>query len=204
MHGNRIWRSWTANTRGELTEATASINDPAASGFGDFQFYPFARGSHQYQRLQEVLTSDAFRSAKYRIVLVHRSVFGLGDNGTPVMAQTEATFEYTDATGAVRTMGPFAFPIDRATWNGQIQRVLDAGRMRYVKYDYPLSKDLWRNDIEPLLTAAGVQLVQIGHSHPWCRRKVGNLHLWHLCQQPVAARSAPPTDAQVAGLTTLR
>lgn len=187
MDGNRIWRSWTANTRGKLTEATASINDPAARGFGDFQFNPFARGSRQYQWLREILASDAFRPAKYRIELVQQSVFGLGDNATPITAQTEATFEYTDATGAVRTMGPFAFPIDRATWNGQIQPVLDAGRMRYVKYDYPLSKDLWRHEIEPLLTSAGVQLVRVGHSHLWCRRKVGNLHLWRLCQQPVAA-----------------
>lgn len=214
MDGNRIWRSWTANTRSKLTEATASINDPSAWGFGDFQFHPFAKGSRQYQWLQEVLASDAFRSAKYKIVLVHQSVFGLGDNATPVMAQTEATFEYSDTTGAIRTMGPFAFPIDRATWNGQIQPVLDAGRMRYVKYDYPLSKDLWRGDIEPLLTAAGVQLVQVGHSHLWCRSKVGNMHYIETSNvgnsygayvsNLAPRRSGPPTDAQVASLTSLR
>jgi hypothetical protein len=214
MDGNRIWRGWGANTRGKLTEATASLNDPSQWGFGDFQFHPFARGSRQYQWLQEVLASDAFKSAKYKIVMVHQSVFGLGDNATPVMAQTQATFEYSDAAGAVQTMGPFAFPIDRATWNGQIQPVLDAGRMRYVKYDYPLAGDLWRNEVEPLLVAAGVQLVQVGHSHLWCRSKVGGMHYLETSNvgnsygayvaQLAPRRSAVPADSALAGRTSLR
>ncbi len=214
MDGNRIWRSWSANSRSKMTEATASINDPSAWGFGDFQFHPFAKGSRQYQWLQEVLASESFRTAKYKIVLVHQSVFGLGDNATPVMAQTEATFEYADEAGTIRTMGPFAFPIDAATWNGRIQPVLDAGRMRYVKYDYPLSKDLWRTDIEPLLVAAGVQLVQVGHSHLWCRSKVGTMNYIETSNVGNSygayvanlspRRSAPPTEAQVAALTSLR
>ena len=126
--------------------------------------------------VQEVLASEAYRTAKYKVVMVHQSVFGLGDNATPVMAQTQASFEYVDAAGAVRVLGPLPFPIDPATWNGQIQPIIDAGRMRFVKYDYPLSGDLWRNDIEPMLVGAGVQLVHVGHSHLWCRSKVGTMN----------------------------
>lgn len=176
MDGNRIWRSWGATAKGKLSEAPASMNQPADWGFGDFQFHPFARGSRQYRWLQEVLASEAYRTAKYKVVMVHQSVFGLGDNAIPVMAQTQASFEYTDAAGAVKVLGPVAFPIDAATWNGQIQPIVDAGRMRFVKYDYPLSGDLWRNDIEPMLIGAGVQLVHVGHSHLWCRSKVGTMN----------------------------
>jgi len=176
MDGNRIWRSWSAAGKGKLSEAPGSMNKSAEWGFGDFQFHPFAKGSRQYAWLQEVLASQAFRSAKYKVVMFHQSVFGLGDNAVPVMAQTQASFEYTDAAGAVQTLGPLAFPIDAATWNGQIQPIIDAGRMRFVKYDYPLSQDLWRSDIEPLLLGAGVQLVHVGHSHLWCRSKVGTLN----------------------------
>ncbi len=176
MDGNRIWRSWGATAKGKLSEAPASMNNPAEWGFGDFQFHPFARGSRQYRWLQEVLASEAYRTAKYKVVMVHQSVFGLGDNATPVMAQTQASFEYTDAAGAVQVLGPLAFPIDPATWNAQVQPIIDAGRMRFVKYDYPLSADLWRSDIEPLLIGAGVQLVHVGHSHLWNRSKVGTLN----------------------------
>ena len=176
MDGNRIWRSWGATGRGKLSEATASMNRPAEWGFGDFQFHPFAKGSRQYSWLQGILASEAFRTAKYKVVMVHQSVFGLGDNAIPVMAQTQASFEYADAGGAVRTLGPIPFPIDATTWNTQIQPIIDAGRMRFVKYDYPLSQDLWRSDIEPLLVGAGVQLVHVGHSHLWCRSKVGTLN----------------------------
>ena len=213
LDGNRIWRGWAAGTRGKFTEATADINNPEAWGFGDFQFWPFAQGSQQFAWLQEQLASEAFRTAKYRIVLVHQSVFGLGDNATPVMAQTQASFDYEDENGARQILGPLPFPISAAVWNTQIKPIVDAGRMRYIKYDYPLAGDLWKNDIEPLLVAAGVQLVHMGHSHLWCRAQVGGLHYIETSNvgnsygayvaDLAPRRSAAPTPANTAGATTL-
>lgn len=212
MDGNRIWRGWGANTKGKFSEAVNDVNDLSKWGFGDFQFWPFAKGSRQYEWLQEVLASDAFKTAKYKITMVHQSVFGLGDNATPVMSQTQASFEYEDSAGTLRTMGPFAFPISAETWRQQIQPVIDEGRMRYVKYDYPLNQDLWKTDIEPLLVEAGVQLVHVGHSHLWCRSQVGNMHYIETSnvgnsyggyvEELTPRRSAAPTATQTANLTS--
>jgi hypothetical protein len=176
MDGNRIWRGWGANSKGKLSETLADVNNPDAWGFGDFQFWPFGKGSRQYTWLQGVLDSAEFKSAKYKIVMVHQSVFGLGDNAIPTMAQTKVSFDYEDINGQRRILGPLALPISAATWASEIQPIIAAKRMRYVKYDYPLAEDVWKTDIEPLLVAAGVQLVHVGHSHLWCRSKVGNLN----------------------------
>lgn len=176
LDGNRIWRGWGANSRGKLSESLDAVNNPDAWGFGDFQFWPFGKGSTQYQWLQQQLASDAFKSAKYKIVMVHQSIFGLGDNAIPTMAQTQVSFDYEDTDGQRRILGPMALPISREVWQSQIQPIVAGNRMRYVKYDYPLEQDLWKTDIEPLLLAAGVQLVQVGHSHLWCRAKVGSIN----------------------------
>jgi hypothetical protein len=212
MDGNRIWRGWGANTRGKFSEATASLNKTDEWGFGDFQFWPFAKGSRQYAWLLEVLASEAFRTAKYKVVMVHQSVFGLGDNATPVMAQTQASFEYIDANGARQVRGPFAFPIAADVWATQIQPLIDSGFMGYVKYDYPLSGDLWKTEIEPLLMQAGVQLVHVGHSHLWCRSKVGNMHYLETSNvgnsygayiaELTAKRNKVPTPTQTQALTS--
>lgn len=212
LDGNRIWRGWTANTTGKFSEATANVNDPSTWGFGDFQFWPFAKGSEQFTWLQGVLASESFKSAKYKIVMVHQSIFGLGDNATPVMAQTQVSFDYVDTAGARQILGPLSFPLSRTVWETQVQPILASGRMRYVKYDYPLSGDLWKNDLEPVLLAAGVQLVHVGHSHLWCRSKVGSINYIETSnvgnsygayvEELAPRRAAVPSVAQTQALTT--
>lgn len=49
-------------------------------------------------------------------------------------------------------------------------------RVRYIRYEYPLEADIWKNHIEPLLLAHNVQLMHTGHSHLWNRSKVGAMH----------------------------
>ena len=176
LDGNRIWRSWSPNIKGKFTEALADMNKPENWGFGDHHFWPFGAGSTQHDWLKTVLASDDFKSAKYKVVMVHQSIFGLGDNATPVMAQNVMSLDVANEDGSRSIVGPFTFPIAPDVWNAQIQPLIDAGRIRYVKYDYPLEQDLWKRDVEPLLVDAGVQLVHVGHSHLWNRAKVGNLH----------------------------
>ncbi len=213
LDANRIWRGWGPNARGKFTELNEAINDPQRWGFGDFQFWPFAKGSTQYQWLETTLASEACRSARYRIVMAHQSIFGLGDNATPVMAQTQASFEYDDGTGGRQVLGPLPFPISPERWQAEIQPIIDAGRMRFVKYDYPLAEDIWNSDIEPLLLAADVHLVHVGHSHLWCRSRVGGLNYLETSNvgnsyggyvaEASPRRSQPPTSAQIAEFTSL-
>ncbi|MFQ3596511.1 MAG: hypothetical protein SNJ63_10415 [Sphingomonadaceae bacterium] len=176
LDANRIWRTWNANQRGKFTEnfnnaAGRLFDNPSDWGFGDFTFRPFGRGSRQYEWLQQVLASEACRSARFRIVLTHQTPFGLGDNAVPVQAMQRVTVELTDGG----LIGPFPASEWPQRWL-ELEPRLRAGQVRYVRYEYPLADDIWRNDIEPLLLAAGVHLVHCGHSHLWNRSRVGNLH----------------------------
>ncbi len=176
LDANRIWRTWNANQRGKFTEnfnnTTRRVFDnPSDWGFGDFTFRPFGRGSRQFDWLQTVLASEACRTARYRIVLTHQTPFGLGDNAVPVQAMQRVTVELV--SGGL--IGPFPASDWPQRWP-EVEERLRAGDVRYVRYEYPLADDIWRNDIEPLLLAANVHLVHCGHSHLWNRSRVGNLH----------------------------
>jgi hypothetical protein len=183
MNASRVWRTWNiqegpANApfspRGKFTEFTSELNDPSEWGFGDMWFETYNSGSEQYNWLQQVLASQAFRDAKYRVVIGHQTMFGIGDNAVPVMANPVATLVYSQ-TGSLRTRD-YTWPIDRATWEAEIQPLVEQNAIREIRYEYPLEQDVWKNDIEPLLIANNVQLVHTGHSHVWNRAAVGNLN----------------------------
>lgn len=176
MDANRIWRTWNANQRGKFTEqfnnGLGRINDNADTwGFGDLTFRNFGRGSQQYQWLQQTLASPACRSARYRIVISHQTMAGLGDNGVPVQAMQRVTVELTDGT----LIGPFPASEWPARWP-TVDAARAAGRIRYIRYEYPLQDDIWLNDIEPLLLENNVHMVQTGHSHVWNRCISNGLH----------------------------
>jgi hypothetical protein len=176
LHANRIWRVWNANQRGKFTEqvptGSAQVTQSTDNwGFGDFTFVPFARGSRQYQWLEQVLQSEAARTARYRIVMSHQTMAGLGDNAVPVLAEQRVTIELT--TGAL--IGPFAASEWPNRWP-QVRDAVAANAVKYVRYEYPRADDIWRNDIEPLLQRHNVNLVHTGHSHLWNRTRSGSLH----------------------------
>lgn len=142
LYGTRIWRSpsLAENTRGKFRESAAHINQPDQWGWGEFIFEDMTEGSEQYDWLKAELESDAFQKAKYKVVLMHHPVHGLGDNSNPA----------------------FADPV-------QILDRDENGLLTGVRYEYPLENDMFVNHIEPLLNAHGVQLVHTGHSHLWNR-----------------------------------
>lgn len=175
LDANRVWRGWGATERGKFTErfdnGTGRVTANADEwGFGDLTFRPFGPGSQQFAWLQQTLQSEACRTAKHRIVLSHQTMAGLGDNAVPVQAEIRATVELTDGS----LIGPFAASEFASRWPA-IQAALSTQRVRFVRYEYPLAGDIWRNHIEPLLQAANVQLVHTGHSHLWNRVRAGNL-----------------------------
>jgi len=179
MNVSRIWRTWNVNPgdRSKFIEALAESNNPAEWGFGEFLFERFDENSEQYRWLVETLASEAAQSAKYRVVLAHQGVFGLGDNAVPVLGDPVMDLVYIDGSGVEQTRR-VTLPDDpqarRTVFENEVAPLL--GSLTEVRYEYPLDQDLWRSAIEPVLMANDVQLVHIGHSHLWNRARVGNLN----------------------------
>lgn len=172
MNVSRVWRNWNPG-RGKFHEDARTLEQPDEWGFGDMFFAHYNFGTPQYEWLVDQLESDAFKSSKYRIVLGHQTMFGLGDNTLPVMADPIMYITYTDGDGAeqVKVVNT---PFTRATWETEIEPLI--GSITNINYTYPISEDIWTNDIEPLLLDAGVDLVHTGHSHLWNRSRVENLN----------------------------
>ncbi len=175
MNVSRMWRTWEVKpeSRGKFSERRDELSNPDAWGFGDMWFETFNEGSEQYEWLREVLASEAFQNARYRMVMAHQSPFGVGDNVIPVMADPVATIFYTDAAGITQTLQA-TLPFTPEQWQETVMPLL--GSITEIRYEYPLENDVWRNDIEPLLVESGVDLVLTGHSHLWNRAQVGAMH----------------------------
>ncbi|MFT4638378.1 MAG: hypothetical protein ACI8T1_001698 [Verrucomicrobiales bacterium] len=137
------------------------MTDPETWVFGDHVFAPFGPGSPQYQWLTKTLQSEAFQQAKHKIVMAHQSMFGLGENAYPVLAAPEASLVYDRGQGPETLK--LTHPISKKDWDANVEPLVAS--LQSINYHYPVEKDVWRNDIDPLLLNAGVQLVLSGHSH---------------------------------------
>ncbi len=140
----RIWRSpeQDPTTRGKYQEALSQLDRPESWGYGQFPFADLSKGSRQYEWLSQVVSSDAFRSAPLRVVMLHHPIHGLGANVVPAFSPPRQIIERTDDD-----------------------------TIRSIRYAYPPDLDMLVNDVKPLLEAAGVDLVLNGHSHLWNRLK---------------------------------
>jgi len=150
LFATNIWRSPTRDRdrTSRYHEAQRHLDDPEQWRYGQHIFEPIGVGSAQYQWLQQELASPEFQQAHYKIVMFHHPPHTLGDNIVPA---------YTDP-------------------QPQFERSPD-GRLQGVRYEYPLEQDYLARDLEPLLSAAGVQLVHFGHSHLWNRfRNASGVH----------------------------
>ncbi|WP_323750520.1 fibronectin type III domain-containing protein [Marinobacter sp.] len=175
MNVSRIWRSWSVNgeNRSKFVEPLGDLENPQAWGFGEFMFERFDKNSEQFQWLSEVVQSDAFQQARYKVVMAHQGVFGLGDNTVPVLADPIMQLVEPDGEGGENIV-ELPFPISPEDWQNEVIPRLPS--ISEIRYQYPLTNDIWFNDIEPFLVENGVDLVAIGHSHVWNRSKVGDMH----------------------------
>ena len=179
MNVSRIWRPWGTgpDDGGKFKEADRDVNRPEEWGFGEFIFTPFHAGTTQYDWLRRVLASDAAQGARYRVVMAHQSVHGLGDNAVPAHVDPVMHVDWTD-DGGVDRQTTFALPADptlrAAAFGREVAPLI--GRITQVRYSYDLAQDLFRRDIEPLLHLHDVDLLLTGHSHVWTRSKTGNLN----------------------------
>lgn len=142
LFATRIWRTPAIdrNRQSKFDEPTGSFGDEMEQGWGSHIFERIDVGSEQYEWLARELQSEAFRSARYKVVLVHHPIHTLGDNVNP----------------------PFTDPV-------RIVERDDAGNVTRIRYEYPKPDNHLVRDVEPLLNAAGVDLVHNGHSHVWNR-----------------------------------
>ncbi|WP_164929004.1 metallophosphoesterase family protein [Gloeobacter violaceus] len=147
LYATRIWRSPEPGTRGKYGEHPEDLADPKRWGYGELIFEPICAGSAQYAWLERELASSAFRTARFRVVMLHHPVHGLGGNIVPPYTDPHPHIE-RDATGQVTAVG----------------------------YSYPKAEDVLIRDLQPLLEASGVQLVLFGHCHLWNRFTSGATH----------------------------
>lgn len=138
-----IWRApeREGERPGKFDERAADLDNPDAWGYGQHIFEPIDKGSAQYAWLRDELESAPSRSARYRVVMMHQPVHGVGGLTSPA---------FTDPV-----------PL--------IERDPASGRVTRVRYEYPLGRDYLLRDVEPLLSEHGVQLVVNGHTHIWNR-----------------------------------
>ena len=142
LYVTSIWRSpeLAGDVRGRYKESDDSLESPEDWGYGQHIFEAIAKGSPQYQWLQQELQSPAYQQAKYKIVMLHHPPHTLGGNIVPAYTDPQPQ-EYHD----------------------------EDGRLKSRYYDYPIENDYIIRDLIPLLESAGVQLVYYGHSHLWNR-----------------------------------
>ncbi|MEO0410436.1 MAG: metallophosphoesterase [Pseudomonadota bacterium] len=184
MNVSRIWRTWNVRAdneglsrdRGKFIEWGQENNNPDEWGFGDFHYERFDEDSEQFAWLKSELESEAYQNSKYKIVLAHHTIFGLGDNAVPVHAQPVMYVDY-EVDGETQTKEldfPYDYEQRAAVFEAEVEPLL--GSITEVRYEYPLTQDLWKTQVEPLLLENDVQLVHVGHSHVWNRAKVGSIN----------------------------
>jgi hypothetical protein len=145
----QVWRTPAAAGRGRFQEATEDLERPERWGYGQHIFEPVGRGSRQYGWLERVLASTEARRARFRVVMFHHSGHSLGAHCVP----------------------PFTDPVQA------VHHDPAAGPVTAVTYHYPFADDHILRDLEPLFSAAGVNLVLSGHSHLWNRfRNAAGVH----------------------------
>ena len=142
LYVTNIWRSPSleSDIKGRYRERTEELNQPEKWGYGQHIFEPIVKGSSQYHWLEQELQSEAFKQAKYKIVMFHHPPHTLGGNIVPPYTDPLPQIEYDE--------------------NEQITS---------VRYEYPQENDYIIRDVLPLLESAEVQLVYYGHSHLWNR-----------------------------------
>lgn len=142
LYATCVWRSPNPGPQepGRYGESPDHLEQPERWGWGQHSFEPIATGTPQYDWLVAELASEAFRGARYKIVMLHHPPHTLGDNIVP----------------------PYTDPIQLLDHDAQ-------GHIQSIRYHYPRDRDHLITTLVPLLAAAGVQLVYYGHSHLWNR-----------------------------------
>lgn len=142
LYVTNMWRSpnLSPEVRGRYQERRDDLETPENWGYGQHIFGDITPGSEQYRWLKTQLDTEAFQTAKYKIVMFHHPPHTLGGNIVP----------------------PYTKPIQQKEYNY-------SGELQAITYQYPQAEDYIVKDLLPLLVSAKVDLVFYGHSHLWNR-----------------------------------
>jgi hypothetical protein len=142
LYAANMWRSPSldSSSKGKYREQKEDFNKPDNWGYGQHIYESISKGSTQYKWLEKELSSQEFKKAKYKIVMLHNPPHSIGENIVPAFTNPIQIIE-RDKTGNIQTL----------------------------HYEYPKKADYLIRDVIPLLEKARVQLVFYGHSHIWNR-----------------------------------
>ena len=98
LYVTNIWRtpSLEADARGRYKESDRELNNPEEWGYGQHIFEPIAKGSPQYEWLEQELQSEAYQQAKYKIVMFHHPPHTLGGNIVPPYTDPQPKEYYSE------------------------------------------------------------------------------------------------------------
>ncbi|MBD2038688.1 metallophosphoesterase family protein [Leptolyngbya sp. FACHB-321] len=176
LYITNVWRvpSLAADAKGKYRERDQDIKEAQSIqdwGWGQHLFEPIAKGTPQYNWLEQELNSPEFKQAKYKLVMFHHPPHSLGENIVPA---------YTDPVQIMDTEEVEVKPdglviITQASPRNQSKPQIDTSKpfkqtvTKAIRYEYPIKDDYIIRDVVPLLEKANVQLVFYGHSHLWNR-----------------------------------
>ena len=97
LYVTNIWRSPSleVDTQGRYKESEANLDRPEEWGYGQHIFEAIAKGSEQYDWLEQELKSEAYQQAKYKIVMLHHPPHTLGSNIVPPFTDPQPKVYYT-------------------------------------------------------------------------------------------------------------
>ena len=174
LYITNVWRtpSLAADAKGKYRERDQEIEKTQENiknwGWGQHLFEPIAKGSTQYNWLEQELHSPEFKQAKYKMVMFHHPPHSLGENIVP--AYTKPLQVVETENGEVRQDSSEAAQaaFSKQPLSGSSKPSKQAVT-KTIRYEYPIKDDYIIRDVVPLLEKAGVQLVFYGHSHLWNR-----------------------------------
>ena len=175
LYITNVWRvpSLAADAKGKYREREQDIEDAQENvknwGWGQHLFEPIAKGSPQYNWLEQELNSPEFKRAKYKLVMFHHPPHSLGENIVPAYTDPVQIMDTEEVE--VKLGGSRAITYDARRHQPSPDRCkpLKETTTKAVRYEYPIEDDYIIRDVVPLLEKADVQLVFYGHSHLWNR-----------------------------------
>lgn len=166
LYSTRPYRRRWNEGLNKYQEDPEHLSDPRNWAFGDFLFEDLRPGSEQAAWLEDVVASRSYRNARFRYFMAHEASRGAGGNAIPLKAMPSQTIEYSDSAGSTRTKS-FEYPISLETWKTEIEPILDD--ITHVRYDYPRSGDTWKRVVEAAADRSNADVIHVGHSHVWWR-----------------------------------
>lgn len=151
LYATRIWRSPVLGIKGKYTENPQ--DDPSRWGYGDFIFEPIAKGSPQYQWLEQELQGEEFQKAKYKIVMLHNPLHSLGENAIPPFADPIQTmsegikYHYPkDQDILIRDVEPLLtrYGVQLVLWAYSYLESVPIGSRDPASRDFQCRQFLWR------------------------------------------------------------